>query len=185
MRFRNAAAAVAILAALSGGSYAAKELIRGNAASTCVGRASGWQGRVSGQVPPPTYRRLELDVTRLVNDFRQQHSLPRLRNDEALVWAARAHSVDERRRGYFAHERRGDGFTQRFARYSPSVCIAENLAWTTAPGSAARIVRDWKDSAEHRHVMLLPWVRRIGVGIAGGAFGGVPHTRVVTADFSS
>ena len=49
---------------------------------------------------------------------------------------------------------------------------------------AAGIVRNWRNERGSRHVLLLPWTRRIGVGVRVGTFKGERVT-IATADFSA
>lgn len=159
-------AAGALLVALVAGGYAARELISGGAATIrCPPTARGWAGRVTGAKLPATRPVMERRVLELVNSFRSSHGLPGLVASRNLAYAARWHSRDQLERHYFAHERVGLSYTQRLARYSPSTCLAENIAkgYLTAPG----VVDAWKRSPGHREVMLLRWVRRAGVGVAG------------------
>lgn len=166
--------------------YATKSLILGNAAGvSCRGQAAGWAGRVTGARIPPTHAKLEASIVAAVNGFRIAHGLRPLKTSATLGYAARYHSSDMHRKHYFEHERVGETFTLRFSRYTPSVCVAENIAWGTGGfATASGVVSLWRSSPGHRHVMLLPWVRRIGVGVIGGTFFGQRHARIVTADFS-
>ncbi len=52
------------------------------------------------------------------------------------------------------------------------------------PVQAAAIVRQWRSEPSARRVLLLPWVRRIGVGVRVGTFKGARAT-TTTADFSA
>lgn len=176
-----------VAAALGAGALLGYNQLHSGASSImCRGRAAGWTGRVSGPRLAAAHPADEAAIARLVNAYRAQHHLLPLAVSAALGYAARYHSADEHARAYFAHERRGETFAGRFARYTPSTCIAENLAWGTVGfGTPAGIVSLWRSSPGHRHVMLLPWVRRIGVGIVVGSFQGQRHAHIVTADFSS
>jgi hypothetical protein len=68
--------------------------------------------------------------------------------------------------------------TARLALYSPSACVAENVVRTGGLSRAAAIVRAWRSERGSRHALLLPWARRIGVGVRVGTFKGA---RVTTA----
>lgn len=164
---------IALVVAFGVGDYVARRLIGSNAAVTCGLHAAGWRGAVTGRIVPATRPVMERAIEADVNTFRVQHGVARLVHAPNLAFAARYHSADELAHHYFDHTRPGEGFTTRFARYSPSQCVAENIAegYTTARG----VVTAWQRSPEHRHVMLLTWVTRIGVGIAG---------HQITADFS-
>ena len=117
----------------------------------------------------------ELAVVRVVNTFRATNGAPPLRVGRALTRAARAHSVDMARKGYFDH----GAFVQRLRRFGVRApYVGENLASGTSPLSAGEIVRMWITSPPHRQNLLDRGFRRIGVGVAGGS------NRFVTADFA-
>jgi uncharacterized protein YkwD len=118
----------------------------------------------------------ELAILRTVNGVRAANGRRPLGLGPALHRAARAHSVDMVRRGYFDH----GPFAQRLRRFGVrGRALGENLAYATEPGfSAGAVVRMWLASPPHRSVMLDPSFSRIGVGVAGGS------TRRVTADFA-
>lgn len=113
---------------------------------------------------------------RTVNSVRRVHGARPLGVGPALQRAARAHSVDMARRGYFDH----GPFVQRLRRFGVrSRVIGENIAYTAAPGfSAGAVVRMWLSSPPHRAILLDRSFSRIGIGVAGGT------TRLVTADFA-
>ena len=117
----------------------------------------------------------EVAIIRVMNSVRATNGVPPLRIGRALSRAARAHSVDMARKGYFDH----GPFVQRLRRFGVRApYIGENLASGTRPLSAAAIVRMWIESPPHRQNLLDRGFRRIGVGLAGG------NTRLVTADFA-
>jgi uncharacterized protein YkwD len=118
----------------------------------------------------------EVAVVRVINTFRRANGAPALRVGPALTRAARSHSVDMVRRGYFDH----GPFVQRLRRFGVRApYVGENLASGTKPLSAGAIVQMWIASPPHRQNLLDRAFRRIGVGFAGGS------TRFVTADFAS
>jgi uncharacterized protein YkwD len=100
----------------------------------------------------------------------------------ALVRAARAHSQDMLRQGFFAH---GDFASRIKAQGAEFPFLAENLAWGTGPyGSPREIVGSWLASPGHRANLLHPRLRKIGIGAPVGTFSGYPGATVVTADFA-
>jgi uncharacterized protein YkwD len=117
----------------------------------------------------------EVAIVRVMNSVRATNGLPRLRIGRALTRAARSHSVDMARRGYFDH----GAFVQRLRRFGVRApYVGENLASGTRPLSAAAIVQMWIASPPHRQNLLDRGFRRVGIGLAGG------NTRLVTADFA-
>lgn len=113
---------------------------------------------------------------RTVNSVRRAHGARPLGVGPALQRAARAHSLDMARRGYFDH----GPFVQRLRRFGVrSRVIGENLAYAAAPAfNAGGVVRMWLASPPHRAILLDRSFSRIGIGVAGGT------TRLVTADFA-
>jgi uncharacterized protein YkwD len=117
----------------------------------------------------------EIAIVRVMNSVRATNGVPPLRIGPALTRAARSHSVDMARRGYFEH----GPFVQRLRRFGVRApYVGENLASGTRPLSAAAIVRMWVASPPHRQNLLDRGFRRVGIGLAGG------NTRLVTADFA-
>jgi uncharacterized protein YkwD len=117
----------------------------------------------------------EVAIVRVMNSVRATNGLPRLRIGRALTRAARSHSVDMARRGYFDH----GAFVQRLRRFGVRApYVGENLASGTRPLSAAAIVQMWIASPPHRQNLLDRSFRLVGVGVAGRS------TRIVTADFA-
>jgi uncharacterized protein YkwD len=117
-----------------------------------------------------------------INRVRAVHGLAPLRTDPTLQRAARAHSADMLRRGYFGHGAFGTRM-KRFGAQGPS--LAENLAWGAGQrGQPREVVAAWLRSPGHRANLLRPGFRRIGVAAPLGTFFGRPGTTVVTADFA-
>src|SRR4051812_5012044 len=111
----------------------------------------------------------------LLNARRRRHHLRPLRLNSRLSKAARRHSRDMVRRGYFAHVS-PSGMTLvariRRTRYlgAHHWIVGENLAWgTRAKGSPRAIVRAWMQSPHHRDNILHPSFRDVGIGIVSGA----------------
>jgi hypothetical protein len=138
--------------------------------ASCSVPADGWKGYVSGRKIKPTHPKVEKRVIVLVNRFRRAHGLRPLKLDPGLRYAARARGVKGHR-------------LSRLGRYSPSPCIAENVV-RKHRRSAASIVRTWRRSEGFRQVLLLPWARRIGVGVRASTFKGERVT-IATADISA
>jgi uncharacterized protein YkwD len=120
----------------------------------------------------PTSR--EYAIVRAMNAVRGLNGAPPLRVGRALTRAARSHSADMARRGYFDH----GAFVQRLRRFGVRApYVGENLAYGTQLAPMA-IVQMWVASPPHRQNLLDRRFRRIGVGMAGGA------TKLITADFA-
>jgi uncharacterized protein YkwD len=116
-----------------------------------------------------------------LNRVRAAHGLAAFRVDPALQNAARAHTQDMLRRGYFSH---GD-FGARLRRHGArGPVLAENLGWASGRGRARTIVRLWLQSPSHRVNVLRPGFRRIGVAGIVGRFSGRSGAMVATADFA-
>ncbi len=113
-------------------------------------------------------------VVCLVNRSRAAHGLRALRVSGQLGRAARGHSRDMVRRGYFAHDSpAGDTLTSRvrrsgYAASHPGFDVGEALAWGQEASPAA-LVAALMRSAVHRHVLLAAGARRLGIGLALGA----------------
>jgi uncharacterized protein YkwD len=117
-----------------------------------------------------------------MNSARAAHGLGPLRFDAGLDRAAAAHTAEMLRGNTFSH---GD-FAGRMAAFHLAGSLGENLAWGTgSAGSARSIVRMWLASPSHRANLLSAGFRRIGLGLAQGAFQGYGGATVVTADFGS
>jgi uncharacterized protein YkwD len=126
-------------------------------------------------------RTSENRILSAMNRVRATNGLRPLRLAAKLHAAARAHSADMIRRGYFGHgsfARRVNGFGV------DAPVVGENLAWGSGVyGTAATIVHEWLVSPEHRANLLRPGFRLVGVGSAVGPFAG-RRAVVVTADFA-
>jgi uncharacterized protein YkwD len=124
----------------------------------------------------------EASLLREINRARVAHGVPALHYDAALARAARAHSLDMARKGYFAH----GAFTSRMLQFGVhGPFVGENLAWGNGSfGSPRGIVSAWLRSPEHRANLLRPGFRRIGLGELTTTFEGAAGANVVTADFA-
>jgi uncharacterized protein YkwD len=112
----------------------------------------------------------------LLNHARGRHGLPKLHLSRKLGRAARGHSADMARRGYFSHNSRsGASFLDRirragYLRRARRWYVGENIAWGTGHLATPRaIVRAWMDSSGHRANILNRRFRHIGVGITYNA----------------
>lgn len=128
----------------------------------------------------------EQQVLVMLNEIRAQHHLPALTFSEPLRTAARAHSLDMFRRGYFSHNSREETSTARIKRYFKSAKNSENIGWGMGlRGTPVGLIYQWMQSPRHRAVILDPRMRHVGVGIAAGPFRGKRNTVLATADFAT
>jgi uncharacterized protein YkwD len=117
----------------------------------------------------------ERAVVRVMNSVRASNGVPPLRIGRLLTRAARSHSADMARRGYFDH----GAFVRRLRSFGVRASfVGENLASGTQPLSAAEVVHMWIASPPHRQNLLDRGFRRVGVGEAGSS------DRFITADFA-
>ena len=117
-----------------------------------------------------------------MNRARAAHGLRPLSLDAKLQRAARSHSADMLRRGYFAH---GPFVTRILRSGARGPFVGENLAWGVGSrGQARGVVRGWLRSPLHRRNLLRPGFRRVGVASLVGSFLGAEGARVVTANFA-
>lgn len=136
---------------------------------------------------------LNHNVLASVNRFRASHGLAALHESPALDRAAREHSLEMGRLGYFSHT--SPGGTQFFQRirhfYSPRGysywAAGENLVWASPILGAAGAMRLWIASPPHRANLLSHQWRQIGISAVGvarapGVYGG-RHVTIITADF--
>jgi len=136
---------------------------------------------------------LERSVLLEVNALRREYDLVPLRFSAGLATAARHHSTEMAKRGYFGHRSSGgEGFGRHIARFYPMRgrhywAVGENLLWSSGQLNATAAVELWLNSPSHREIMLDPHWREVGVGAvyadsAQGIYGGRDVT-IVTADF--
>jgi uncharacterized protein YkwD len=111
----------------------------------------------------------------LLNGVRTDRGLPRLTADARLASAATAYAGDLVAGQYFSHAGRdGSDLLTRIVRsgYPPGdagYALGENLAWGTGPlATPASIMQAWMRSAGHRHNILNPEFREVGIGVAPG-----------------
>src|SRR5205085_7332242 len=110
-----------------------------------------------------------------------------------LTAAARAHSRQMAKDGYFAHSSAdGSSFWRRIQRFYVSTpwrywSVGENLLWSSPDIDAGGALKLWLNSPEHRANLMNARWREIGVSAvhatqAGGVFHGLDVT-IVTTDF--
>jgi uncharacterized protein YkwD len=119
--------------------------------------------------------RTERAILRAMNKVRAQNGLSSLRVDSALARAADAHSATMLRTGVFSH----GSVNARLRRYTKKHRVGETLAWMSRCNSR-KVVQMWLNSAAHRHILLSPKFRNVGVGKRSSS-----ARCMVTADFAS
>ena len=138
-------------------------------------------GRAGADSTPPPSTSVDVSasanayaIVRAMNAVRAAYGVRPLRPGRALMRAARAHSTDMARRGYFDH---GD-FVRRLRRFGVRLpYVGENLAYGSGGMGAGDVVKMWIASPPHRQNLLDPGFQRVGVGMAVGS------RMLITADF--
>ncbi|NJC72079.1 CAP domain-containing protein [Planosporangium thailandense] len=130
--------------------------------------------------PPSGDAGTETAVLTLVNQARATAGCAALTADPRLTAAARAHSADMARRGYFAHDTPdgvtvGARITAAGYRFSAA---GENIA--KGQQSASAVMRAWMNSPGHRANILNCRFRHLGIGLTRQG-----STPVWTQDFGA
>ncbi|ABG03901.1 Allergen V5/Tpx-1 related [Rubrobacter xylanophilus DSM 9941] len=138
---------------------------------------------LSAPAAAQTYEAEELEVVRLINEYRQQNGLEPLLISDALSRAAERHSEDMGRYGFFSHITQASSYypvgadhTVRAAQegYDYDTATAENLAYGQTTAQA--VFEAWRTSPEHNANMLGDY-RVVGVGLVWVA--GTPYWTTV------
>ena len=112
--------------------------------------------------------KIRASILCLLNVQRGARGLPQLRASSALRRAARRHSADMLRRGYFDHQLAGGPtLVDRLRRvgYWPAT-VGENLGMGAGTlGTPVNMVLAWLDSDHHRENILERRFRELGVGV--------------------
>jgi uncharacterized protein YkwD len=139
---------------------------------------------------PKSLPTLNHQVLAAINRFRMSQGLVALRDSRALDRAARAHSLEMGRRGYFAHTSAdGQAFWRRIQRYYRSSNVGENLLWAAPTVSAGQAMQLWIASPPHLENLKTARWRQLGVSAvsvpnAAGVYGGRRVT-IITTDFGT
>ena len=165
------AAVLLVLALAPAGASARKQ--HGHVGACASSHAAIEQGQV---------KRARTATLCLLNRIRTRAGLRKLKLNPKLSRAARQHSREMVRRGYFAHNS-ANGHTpfDRMLRthYVPrnaSWWLAENIGWGGGSlAEPAAVVRMWMHSPPHRANILAGRYRHIGIGIALGTPKGGAH----------
>ena len=176
-------------------------MILGNAASrslmllaaSLAAAVAAASANAAPRTPAAALSPLESGVLVDINAFRAQHGLAKLRLNTRLTAAARAHSSQMAKDGYFAHESAdGSPFWKRVQTFYASSSwrfwsVGENLLWSSPSIDPSRALKLWLASPEHRKNLMNPRWREIGVSAvhaasAPGTYKGMDVT-IVTTDF--
>jgi uncharacterized protein YkwD len=133
---------------------------------------------------------VEVAVVKIINQTRAQHGLRPVRVRTSLCRAARVHSTEMVRRGFFSHlSFNGESQATRVVRFGYARkgrsfwSTGEVIAYGTGPaGTPQAIVDSWLQSKAHRALLLSPRWRDVGVGRASGAFRCLNGAAVYTVD---
>jgi uncharacterized protein YkwD len=120
----------------------------------------------------------ENDVLSLTNSERADNGCPALRLDTRLRTAARQHSADMARFGFFSHtgqDGSDPGKRMRAAGYPANTGWAENIARGYPDPDA--VMDGWMNSPGHRANILNCGLRALGVGVVRGDSGRVYWTQ--------
>jgi uncharacterized protein YkwD len=166
---RRAAAFAALVAApvlaLAGPAFAAETKAAADTKAAAETKAAaGTTAKPAVAVDKAAY---ETQVVALTNAQRAAHGCPALRIDNRLIAAARVHSTDMVRQGYFSHTG-SDGTTfvarEVSAGYPKKGPSAENIAWGYR--TPQDVVTAWMHSPGHRENILNCGSVAVGVGLA-------------------
>jgi uncharacterized protein YkwD len=118
---------------------------------------------------------------------RHQEHLSGLRISKQLRASSRRKAHDITRCGQFSHYACGrDAFywEQRVGFFRGTFGAGENLALTYGADTTVRGAMDlWLNSAEHRHVLLTPRYRNVGMTLVTGPFDGNSGAHIWVAQF--
>lgn len=137
-----------------------------------------------------TMTKPERRLLTLVNRARVNHGLHRLRMSAKLERAARSHSREMVKYGFFSHSsHNGESFGARLIRFgfTQTGCtfwkVGEDIAYGAGTaGTAKAIFRAWMNSSGHKAVILTKVFRRVGIGRSTGSYNGTDGVVFFTLD---
>jgi uncharacterized protein YkwD len=132
---------------------------------------------VKPKAAPVATEVLEAKAIELTNQQRVANGCKALRTDAKLTAAARAHSADMVKQGFFSHTGSdGSDFVKREVRAGYTTgASAENIAWGYPTAEA--VVTGWMNSPGHRTNILNCTSVAVGVGVVRKADGKVYWTQ--------
>ena len=130
-------------------------------------RLEGYKATVCPQTPDPPVEPIDTPIAEIKLDAREQalreavnaersrHGLAPLGVNASLQRAARAHTANMIRFGYFGHDWRGGiPFGTWMSRHTSCVTTGEILAWRSPQQTPGSAVQQWLDSPGHRVALL-------------------------------
>jgi len=121
------------------------------------------QAALAAYCPDPQEQRF----LTLINNYRAQNGVGRLKLVKNLGTAADFHSRDMGRRDFFSHDSSHGTPTDRARRfgYTGAFCCGENIAWGGPSLNADQVFEVWRTSEDgHNEAMLNGSYRAIGIG---------------------
>ena len=129
----------------------------------------------------PEASRLEADLYRQVNRFRQAQRLIPLERRPELDAVARAHCADMIERGFFSHEN-PDGLNwvdrMQQAGIEGFTLAGENVGQTNRADPNREILGGWQTSPDHRRNLLARPYNATGIGVARAPDGRLFYTQL-------
>ncbi len=109
-------------------------------------------------------------VLALVNAFRAEHGLSRLRASARLATVAQGHACDNAARGSISHTgANGSGLSERLKRGGYRLRTAAENPGRGFVDDPDRMVAVWKSSPGHRENLLNPEMTEAGLGLTSGS----------------
>lgn len=125
--------------------------------------------------------RLEGELHRAVNGFREEQRLIPLARRADLDAVAQAHSADMAARRYLSHRSpEGADWVDRLraAGVEGFAMAGENVGLTSRPGPNREILEGWEASPVHRENLVARFYNATGIGIARAADGTLYYTQL-------
>ena len=129
----------------------------------------------------PELARMETDLHRSVNAFRNEQRLISLKRRADVDAVARAHSQDMVRRRFFSHQNpEGHNWVDRLHRAGVSgfALAGENVGQTNRSNPNQEILGGWKMSPDHRENLVARPYNATGIGIARAPDGTLFYTQL-------
>ncbi len=119
---------------------------------------------------------IEGQLFALANAYRQSHGLAPLKQDETMLFAARAHAMDMLQHHFLGHTAStGQDFDSRMRALHGGAMILPTMGenavmWKSThlprDGLAQKLFQSWVGSSEHRHTLLSRDYLKVSTGVA-------------------